>query len=185
MPWRACRVVRFHFPRRESAAEPGDPHAAWRRFSPPPRPPSCNRAPPSRGSLRRTPCCEAASASSATFCRAAWSIWSGTNPPYSKTFQGGLLGTAGGVAIAPGVPNSAIDAAGGREPGSSTRASRAASFPARRHWPIPTPAFRPFRSPRFPTASSTRPTSCSGASRSNIRSAARSTCARSMWARAP
>ena len=35
----------------------------------------------------------------------------GTNPPYSKTFQGGLLGTAGGVAIAPGVPNSAIDAA--------------------------------------------------------------------------
>jgi len=34
----------------------------------------------------------------------------GTNPPYSKTFQGGLLGTAGGVAIAPGVPTSAIDA---------------------------------------------------------------------------
>lgn len=34
----------------------------------------------------------------------------GTNPPYVRTFQGGLLGTAGGVAIAPGVPNSAIDA---------------------------------------------------------------------------
>jgi hypothetical protein len=34
----------------------------------------------------------------------------GTNPPYSKTFQGGLLGTAGGVAIAPGAQNSAIDA---------------------------------------------------------------------------
>jgi len=34
----------------------------------------------------------------------------GTNPPYSKTFQGGLLGTVGGVAIAPGVSNSAIDA---------------------------------------------------------------------------
>ena len=34
----------------------------------------------------------------------------GTNPPYSKTFQGGLLGTVGGLAIAPGVPNSAIDA---------------------------------------------------------------------------
>ena len=33
----------------------------------------------------------------------------GTNPPYSKTFQGGLLGTVGGTAIAPGVPNSAID----------------------------------------------------------------------------
>ncbi len=34
----------------------------------------------------------------------------GINPPYSKTFQGGLLGTAGGSAIAPGVPNSAVDA---------------------------------------------------------------------------
>jgi hypothetical protein len=33
----------------------------------------------------------------------------GPNPPYSKTFQGGLLGTVGGTAIAPGVPNSAID----------------------------------------------------------------------------
>ena len=35
----------------------------------------------------------------------------GTNPPYDKTFQGGLLGTVGGAAIAPGVPNSAPDAA--------------------------------------------------------------------------
>ena len=34
----------------------------------------------------------------------------GVNPPYVKTFQGGLLGTAGGTAIAPGVPNSAIEA---------------------------------------------------------------------------
>src|SRR5271157_5882759 len=34
----------------------------------------------------------------------------GVNPPYSKTFEGGLLGTAGGVAIAPGVPGSAVDA---------------------------------------------------------------------------
>ena len=34
----------------------------------------------------------------------------GTNPPYSETFQGGLLGTVGGTAIAPAVPNSAIDA---------------------------------------------------------------------------
>jgi len=34
----------------------------------------------------------------------------GVNPPYVKTFQGGLLGTAGGSAIAPGVPNSAVDA---------------------------------------------------------------------------
>ncbi len=34
----------------------------------------------------------------------------GTNPPYVRSFQGGLLGTVGGTAIAPGVPNSAIDA---------------------------------------------------------------------------
>ena len=34
----------------------------------------------------------------------------GTNPPYVKTFQGGLLGAVGGSAIAPGVPGSAVDA---------------------------------------------------------------------------
>ena len=34
----------------------------------------------------------------------------GVNPPYVKSFQGGLLGTVGGTAIAPGVPDSAIDA---------------------------------------------------------------------------
>ncbi len=34
----------------------------------------------------------------------------GTNPPYSTTFLGGLLGTVGGAAMAPGVPNSAVDA---------------------------------------------------------------------------
>ena len=34
----------------------------------------------------------------------------GFNPPYVKTFQGGLLGTVGGTAIAPGVPGSAVDA---------------------------------------------------------------------------
>src|SRR6202040_2385675 len=34
----------------------------------------------------------------------------GLNPPNVKTFQGGLLGTVGGTAIAPGVPNSAVDA---------------------------------------------------------------------------
>jgi len=33
----------------------------------------------------------------------------GTNPPYDKTFQGGVLGSVGGTAIAPGVPNSAVD----------------------------------------------------------------------------
>ncbi|MGB8581990.1 MAG: carboxypeptidase regulatory-like domain-containing protein [Candidatus Sulfotelmatobacter sp.] len=34
----------------------------------------------------------------------------GTNPPYDKTFQGGVLGTVGGAAIAPGVAGSAVDA---------------------------------------------------------------------------
>jgi hypothetical protein len=34
----------------------------------------------------------------------------GMNPPYVRTFRGGLVGTVGGAAIAPGVPNSAVDA---------------------------------------------------------------------------
>ena len=34
----------------------------------------------------------------------------GDNPPYVRTFQGGLLGTVGGMALAPGVPGSAVDA---------------------------------------------------------------------------
>jgi hypothetical protein len=34
----------------------------------------------------------------------------GGNPPYSQTFQGGLLGTVGGMAIAPGVAGSAVGA---------------------------------------------------------------------------
>ncbi|MFZ0963002.1 MAG: carboxypeptidase-like regulatory domain-containing protein [Terriglobia bacterium] len=34
----------------------------------------------------------------------------GANPPYVRTFQGGLLGTVGGTTIAPGTPNSAVDA---------------------------------------------------------------------------
>jgi Carboxypeptidase regulatory-like domain len=34
----------------------------------------------------------------------------GMNPPYVQTFQGGLLGTVGGNAIAPGAANSAVDA---------------------------------------------------------------------------
>ncbi len=35
----------------------------------------------------------------------------GVNPPYVRSFQGGLLGTVGGTAIIPGVPGSAVDAA--------------------------------------------------------------------------
>ncbi len=36
----------------------------------------------------------------------------GANPPYDKTFQGGVLGTVGGSAIAPSAPDSAVDATG-------------------------------------------------------------------------
>ena len=34
----------------------------------------------------------------------------GVNPPYVQTFEGGVEGTVGGIAIAPGVPESAVDA---------------------------------------------------------------------------
>jgi hypothetical protein len=34
----------------------------------------------------------------------------GTNPPYDKTFQGGVLGSVGGTAVAPGAPNGAVSA---------------------------------------------------------------------------
>ncbi len=34
----------------------------------------------------------------------------GTNPPYDKMFQGGVLGSVGGAAIAPEAPNSAVGA---------------------------------------------------------------------------
>jgi hypothetical protein len=34
----------------------------------------------------------------------------GANPPYVQTFTGGLLGSVGGLSLAPGVPGSAIDA---------------------------------------------------------------------------
>ncbi len=34
----------------------------------------------------------------------------GMNPPYVQTFEGGLLGTVGGLGIAPGLPGSAVDA---------------------------------------------------------------------------
>ena len=73
----------------------------------------------------------------------------GTNPPYSKTFQGGLLGTVGGTAIAPGVPNSAIDATAAANALFNSGFAQGARRPCRR-----------FRLPRFRTASSMRLTSC-------------------------
>jgi hypothetical protein len=48
----------------------------------------------------------------------------GVNPPYVQTFQGGLLGTVGGTALAPGVPNSAVDAAANANQTFTTRFSQ-------------------------------------------------------------
>ena len=104
------RVVRFHFPRRESAAEPGDSDRAGGRFSPLRRPRFFSREPPSRGRWRRTRCCAAGLACSATFCRAAWSIWWERILPIRKHFRAVCWAASAETAIAPGVPNSAIDA---------------------------------------------------------------------------
>ena len=55
----------------------------------------------------------------------------GVNPPYVKTFQGGLLGTVGGTAIAPGVSEQRRSTRRCRESERSLRDFRKASFPAR------------------------------------------------------
>ena len=80
----------------------------------------------------------------------------GTNPPYVKTFQGGLLGTVGGTAIAPGVPNSAVDATIAANQRFSSGFPRD-SFPARLRRPIRQRVFHRSRSRRCPMASCTRP----------------------------
>ena len=66
----------------------------------------------------------------------------GVNPPYVQTFQGGLLGTVGGTAIAPGVPGSAVDATVAANQAFGLRASLRAGFPARLRRPIPPRACR-------------------------------------------
>ncbi len=53
---------------------------------------------------------EAGSVCLVIFCPGSVADLVGINPPYSKTFQGGLLGTVGGTAMAPGFANSAVDA---------------------------------------------------------------------------
>ena len=94
----------------------------------------------------------------------------GTNPPYDKTFQGGLLGTVGGTAIAPGVPDSAV----GR-----TRYRESDFYFGISPGPALVRVFRPARrSQPSPTANSTRPTSWSGAWESNINSERRPVCRR-------
>ena len=92
----------------------------------------------------------------------------GINPPYSKTFQGGLLGTAGGI----GTSTARLPRLS-RPTRRSPPGSRKGSYPARRRYRIRRHAYSRWRSRRFRTASSTRHISCNGASRWNSRSARR------------
>ena len=94
----------------------------------------------------------------------------GTNPPYVRSFQAGLLGTVGGTAIPPGVPNSAIDAlsaanesfAAGFAQGELSCASPMAN---------PKACLPPVAITAVPAANFMRHTSCNGASASSISSA--------------
>ena len=107
---RLPRLVRLDLARCESAAERGDPDRPRQLFSL-----DAARDPAAAG--RRI----AWQFAPNTVLRTGFGLFSdllpgsvadlvGANPPYVETFQGGLLGTVGGTAIAPGVPNSAVDA---------------------------------------------------------------------------
>jgi hypothetical protein len=108
----------------------------------------------------------------------------GVNPPYVQTFQGGLLGTVGGTAIAPGVPNSAVDAtvaanqkfSSGFATGQLSCALRSQSLQ---------PVFLPSRSLPSQMANSTHRISWNGASDWNINSAQPRVCKRNTSAPAP
>ena len=126
-----------------------DPDAARERFSPRRRSRSCSREPPSPGRSRRTRCCAAGSACSATSCRAASPIWWARILPTRRPFRAGCWApwaerrSRRECRTAPSMrPSPRISY--------STPASRKASFPAPRRWPIRTPACRRFRSPPFP-----------------------------------
>ena len=90
----------------------------------------------------------------------------GTNPPYSKSFQGGLLGTVGGTAIAPGVANSAVDATSSANQGFNSGFSQGelscASALAK-----PAGCLQPISITAVPTEPCTRLILCNGAWRSN------------------
>ena len=85
----------------------------------------------------------------------------GVNPPYVRTFQGGLLGTVGGTTIAAGVPNSAIDAtvAANQTFISEFPQGQVSCASASR---IQQLVFPRLPSPQYRMASSMRPTSWSG-----------------------
>ena len=87
--------------------------------------------------MRLKPCCGPDSAFSAIILPGSVADTLGTNPPYVKTFQGGLLGTVGGTAIAPGVPDSAVDATVAANQAFGSGFARRVSFPARLRRRIP------------------------------------------------
>jgi len=107
----------------------------------------------------------------------------GMNPPYVRIFQGGLLGTVGGTAIAPGVPGSAVDATVAANQAFGLGFSQGC-FPALRRRQIPQRVCPRLQLQQFLRENFTHLTSCSGVSESNINSAPQPACARSMSARA-
>jgi hypothetical protein len=95
---------------------------------------------------------------------------------YINTYQGGLLGQAGGLAIAPGVPNSAVDATVAANQAFLNGFQRGLSLAL----PRPRTRRRVFRrspSPPFPTVNCARPISCNGVWPSSGNSATPGVCA--------
>jgi hypothetical protein len=92
----------------------------------------------------------------------------GTNPPYDKTFQGGVLGSVGGAAIAPGAPNSAVDATIAGQIRFLLRDFPRDSFRVHLHSQVPQVVFRRLRSRPCRMENSTHPTSWSGVWEWNI-----------------
>ena len=94
----------------------------------------------------------------------------GFNPPYVKSFEGGLLGTVGGTAIAPGVPNSAVDATAAANQTFSSGFPQG-SFPVDPRCGLLLRADHSFHRSllrRYPTESCMRLTSCNGVLELNI-----------------
>ena len=104
------RLLRLDLSRCESAAERRHPNRSRQSVFLRRRSRSCSRERRSPGNSSPTPCCAAGFGIFSDILPGSVADLVGVNPPYVQTFQGGLLGTVGGTAIAPGVPNSAVDA---------------------------------------------------------------------------
>ena len=106
----------------------------------------------------------------------------GYNPPYVRNFQGGLLGTVGGSAIAPGAPGSAI---GATVAANQSFSSRFAGGELSCASPLSSPAacLPPVSITAIPDGKCMRLISCSGASGLNISSGRAAVCGRNTSAR--